>query len=308
MAAPRRPAPPGPAEEQTGQRRDAEQDRHRQEPLDHGNLQPAEHGLRDIPERHGSALCSPSSWRPLLPKTRANPKRNPRTPRPRSTCAPRSSGHFIQTYSGFLSSFVIGVAGLVATSIWQYRQSQIAAHQAMSEQAIAQHQGRERLAHRARRDPGEEPDVLSAQAPDTADQRFGVLLSLTRGSIIDPELAVSYAMELGKVQPRLHAQRPGQHLARRTTPAGAGVQADLPAALRRREGGRPSARTTSWPIGPTPSPSWSRTSWRRPAPSARPRRRRRVARTRRRLRGPRAERSDRPAARGARGAGAGPRC
>ena len=35
-------------------------------------------------------------------------------------------GRFIQTYHGFLSSFVIGVAGLVATSIWQYRQSKTA--------------------------------------------------------------------------------------------------------------------------------------------------------------------------------------
>jgi hypothetical protein len=46
-------------------------------------------------------------------------------------------GKFIQTYSAFLSSFVIGVAGLVATSIWQYRQSQIASAQAQLQQAIA---------------------------------------------------------------------------------------------------------------------------------------------------------------------------
>jgi len=33
--------------------------------------------------------------------------------------APHSRlGHFIQTYSSFLSSFVIGVAGLCATSLW----------------------------------------------------------------------------------------------------------------------------------------------------------------------------------------------
>ena len=44
-------------------------------------------------------------------------------------------------------------------------------------------------------------NVLSAQGPGSADQRFGVLLSLTRGAIIDPELAVSYAMELGKDNP-----------------------------------------------------------------------------------------------------------
>ena len=46
-------------------------------------------------------------------------------------------GRFIQTYSSFLSTFVIGVAGLAATSIWQYRQSLTAAEAARSEQAIA---------------------------------------------------------------------------------------------------------------------------------------------------------------------------
>jgi heme/copper-type cytochrome/quinol oxidase subunit 2 len=51
---------------------------------------------------------------------------------------PTRLGKFIQTYHTFLSTFVIGVAGLVATSIWQYRQSQIASQQARSEQAIAQ--------------------------------------------------------------------------------------------------------------------------------------------------------------------------
>ena len=40
--------------------------------------------------------------------------------------------------------------------------------------------------------------LSTAGAADSADQRFGVLLSLTRGAIIDPELAVSYALELGK--------------------------------------------------------------------------------------------------------------
>ena len=44
-------------------------------------------------------------------------------------------------------------------------------------------------------------NVLSTQGPGSADQRFGVLLSLTRGAIIDPELAVSYALELGKDNP-----------------------------------------------------------------------------------------------------------
>jgi hypothetical protein len=107
-------------------------------------------------------------------------------------------GRFIQTYSAFLSSFVIGVAGLVATSIWQYRQSQTASAQAHSEQVIATTKA-ENDWRIARADIlSKNLNVLSAQGPGSADQKFGVLLSLSRGEIIDPELAVSYAMELGK--------------------------------------------------------------------------------------------------------------
>ena len=40
--------------------------------------------------------------------------------------------------------------------------------------------------------------MLSAQGPGSVEQRYGVLLSLARGNILDPELAVSYALELGK--------------------------------------------------------------------------------------------------------------
>ena len=121
-------------------------------------------------------------------------------------------GHFIQTYSGFLSSFVIGVAGLIATSVWQYRQSQTA------ERAGAR---RSRPSPRTKADNdwritradilSKNLNVLSTQGPNTADQRFGVLLSLTRGTIIDPELAVSYALELGRDNAELHALRPREH-------------------------------------------------------------------------------------------------
>ena len=107
-------------------------------------------------------------------------------------------GKFIQTYSSFLSSFVIGVAGLVATSIWQYRQSQTAAEQGRSEQTIARTKADNDWRIARAEILSKNLNVLSAQGPNTADQRFGVLLSLTRGAIIDPELAVSYALELGK--------------------------------------------------------------------------------------------------------------
>ena len=71
---------------------------------------------------------------------------------------PSRLGKFIQTYHSFLSTFVIGAAGLVATSIWQYRQSEIARRQAESQAQIAAVAGRQQLAHRARRDPVEEPE------------------------------------------------------------------------------------------------------------------------------------------------------
>jgi hypothetical protein len=107
-------------------------------------------------------------------------------------------GRFIQTYSSFLSSFVIGVAGLVATSIWQYRQSQTALRQAESEQKIAATKAENEWRIARAEILAKNLNILSMQGPSSADQRFGVLLSLTRGAILDPELAVSYALELGK--------------------------------------------------------------------------------------------------------------
>jgi hypothetical protein len=110
-------------------------------------------------------------------------------------------GRFIQTYSGFLSSFVIGVAGLIATSIWQFRQSQIAQEQARAEQAAAKAKAESDWRIARAEILAKNLNVLSSQGPNTVDQRFGVLLSLTRGNIIDPELAVSYALELGRDNP-----------------------------------------------------------------------------------------------------------
>src|SRR5204863_2425868 len=80
----------------------------------------------------------------------------------------------------------------------QYRQSLTAAEQARSEQAIAKTKAENDWRIARAEILSKNLNVLSTQGPNTADQRFGVLLSLTRGSIIDPELAVSYALELGK--------------------------------------------------------------------------------------------------------------
>jgi hypothetical protein len=112
--------------------------------------------------------------------------------------SPGRVGKFIQTYSSFLSTFVIGAAGLVATSIWQYRQAETAAKQAESQQRIAAAQAENNWRIERAEILAKNLGVLSTAGPSTAEQRYGALLSLTRGNILDPELAVSYALELGK--------------------------------------------------------------------------------------------------------------
>lgn len=110
-------------------------------------------------------------------------------------------GKFIQKYHTFLSSFVIGAAGLVATSIWQYRQSEVARRQAESQQKVAETQAANSWKIERAEILSKNLQTLSGQGPGNVEQRYGVLLSLTRGNILDPELAVSYALELGKDNP-----------------------------------------------------------------------------------------------------------
>jgi hypothetical protein len=110
-------------------------------------------------------------------------------------------GKFIQRYSAFLSSFVIGIAGLIATSIWQYKQSEIARRQAESQQQLAEIKAANDWRIERAEILAKNLQVLAAHGEGSVDQRYGVLLSLTRGNILDPELAVSYALELGKDNP-----------------------------------------------------------------------------------------------------------
>jgi hypothetical protein len=110
-------------------------------------------------------------------------------------------GRFIMKYHTFLSSFVIGAAGLVATSIWQYRQSEVAKRSAESQQKVAETQAENQWRIERAEILAKNLSVLAAQGPGSVEQRYGVLLSLARGNILDPELAVSYALELGKDNP-----------------------------------------------------------------------------------------------------------
>jgi hypothetical protein len=107
-------------------------------------------------------------------------------------------GKFIVRYHTFLSSFVIGAAGLVATSIWQFRQAETAQHQAQAQQKVAETQAENSWKIERAEILGKNLAVLASSGANSADQRYGVLLSLTRADIIDPELTISYALELGK--------------------------------------------------------------------------------------------------------------
>ncbi|HEX7836631.1 MAG TPA: hypothetical protein VF469_04160 [Kofleriaceae bacterium] len=107
-------------------------------------------------------------------------------------------GRFIMRYHTFLSSFVIGVAGLIATSIWQFRQSETTRNQAEAQQKVAETAAENSWKITRADILSKNLTVLASSGPETVGQRYGVLLSLTRAEIIDPELAVSYALELGK--------------------------------------------------------------------------------------------------------------
>jgi hypothetical protein len=107
-------------------------------------------------------------------------------------------GAFLQKYATLLSSTVLGIAGLAATSMWQCRQSATTSQQASAQQRVAEMQAENSWKIERADILSKNIATLASNAPDSAEQRYGVLLSLTRGNLIDPELAVSYALELGK--------------------------------------------------------------------------------------------------------------
>src|SRR5437588_12796953 len=89
-----------------------------------------------------------------------------------STPDPETSkvGRFIMKYHTFLSSFVIGAAGLVATSIWQYRQSEVAKRSAESQQKVAETQAENQWRIERAEILAKNLSVLSAQGPGSVEQ------------------------------------------------------------------------------------------------------------------------------------------
>src|SRR6516164_2069375 len=126
---------------------------------------------------------------------------NPEPEAPAEESSGGRVGKFIQTYHSFLSSFVIGAAGLVATTIWQYRQADVAARQAATQQEVARVQAENSWKIEKANILAKNLGVIGSEGSANLEQRYGVLLSLTRGKILDPELAVSYALDLGKDSP-----------------------------------------------------------------------------------------------------------
>ena len=126
---------------------------------------------------------------------------SPETEKPSAESSGSRLGKFIQTYHSFLSSFVIGAAGLIATTIWQYRQADVSARQAETQQKVAREQADNNWKIEKANILAKNLQVLAADGSANIEQRYGVLLSLTRGNILDSELAVSYALDLGKDSP-----------------------------------------------------------------------------------------------------------
>src|SRR5262249_21505877 len=149
---------------------------------------------KDRVERHRArrARSFRRAYPPRMPNASDSSKPEPPTSR---------VGKFIQSYHTFLSTFVIGAAGLIATSIWQYKQSEIARRQAESAEKMSKTQAENQWRIERAEILAKNLQVLASRGSSTADQRYGVLLSLTRGEILDPELAVSYALEVGKDNP-----------------------------------------------------------------------------------------------------------
>jgi hypothetical protein len=131
------------------------------------------------------------------PETQPEPERpEPERPEPSGRIA-----RLVAKHPQMVSSFVIGVAGLIATTIWQWRNYHTQREQADAQQKVAETQAANSWKIARADILAKNLAVLSMSGPGTADQRFGVLLSLARADIIDPELAIAYALELGKDNP-----------------------------------------------------------------------------------------------------------
>src|SRR5437879_2173324 len=114
----------------------------------------------------------------------------PPEPGPPSTTLSTKMGVFIEKYTIFLSSFVLGVAGLVGTCMHQSNQTKIETEKAQAEIHVSNIESDVKWQIARAEILSKHLQTLLDKKPETIDQRYGVLLSLTRGDVIDPELAI----------------------------------------------------------------------------------------------------------------------
>jgi len=137
---------------------------------------------------------SPAPQEPDKPKQAAPAAAPPETLR-------TSVGKLIRENTQFLSSVVIGGAGLIATSLHQCSTADLARRQSQWQRRMEVERSNNAWRIERAKILADNLRTLTQRGGDTAEQRYGVLLSLTRGKIIERDLAVSYALELGKDSP-----------------------------------------------------------------------------------------------------------
>ena len=236
---------PGSAEEPIDERSDRRQHRDRQKPLDERVLKPADHVSADIPDAGHSALSSPHA---------AVRQRRARSEAPKAAVTfPAGTIHpDVSRVSVQLRDRRGGSGRDVDLAVPPVADRRPPGRVRTGNR---QNQSRQRLAHRARRDPGQEPE-----RPGVAVARLGrpaIRRSPVAHAREHPRSGAGGLVRAGAGQgePRLHAQRAGQHRGEELHAARARVLADLPAAVRRRAGRRDLQERSGWPIGRTASRS-----------------------------------------------------
>lgn len=122
-------------------------------------------------------------------------------PRPRRRGLWRTIASFISANTNVVASFVIGAAGLLSTTLYQCNQSDLSRRQAEANMNIAREQAENSWRIERAKILSQNLQALTARGDGNVEQRYGVLLSLSRGSILEPDVAVSYALELGRDNP-----------------------------------------------------------------------------------------------------------
>lgn len=122
-------------------------------------------------------------------------------PRPRRQGTLRTLAKFVSANTNVVASFVIGAAGLLSTSIYQCNQGDLSRRQAEAQMNIAREQAENSWRIERAKILSQNLQALTARGDGNVEQRYGVLLSLSRGSILEPDVAVSYALELGRDNP-----------------------------------------------------------------------------------------------------------